>query len=341
MSNIITKPVENGLEWETFLRKRTEANFLQSWYWGEFHKNLGKTIRRTGFYSKGKLIGVMLSVVENAKRGKYLTVPAGPIFDFRNTSLIKAFIVELREIAMLNNCAFVRVRPQLISDNFSKKIFKENGFINAPMHLHAELTNQLDITKSESELLENMRKTTRYEIKRGEREEIKISETSDPSEIKDFYKLQIQTSKRQKFVPFPYEYLYEQFKVFAQNNMALLYNASYRKKLLAQAFVIFYTTEAVYHYGASAEEGRKYPGAYIIQWKAILEAKKRGMLRYNFWGVSPENDTNHRFYGLSLFKRGFGGEDIEYLHAQDLIINYPRYAINFIVETIRKIRRNV
>jgi lipid II:glycine glycyltransferase (peptidoglycan interpeptide bridge formation enzyme) len=110
---------------------------------------------------------------------------------------------------------------------------------------------------------------------------------------------------------------------------------------LAQAFVIFYGKEAVYHYGASTDEGRHYPGAYLIQWEAIKEAKKRGMTRYNFWGVAPENNANHRFSGLSLFKRGFGGEDFEYLHAQDLIINYPRYLVNYLVEFLRKKFRNV
>ncbi len=341
MSNIITRTVENKQEWEFFLNKRQEANFLHSWYFGEFHELLGKTAIRTGFYNNDKLIGVMLSIVENAKRGRYLTIPGGPILDWKNEIFVKAFIEEIKKIAILNNCVFVRVRPQLISDNFSKNLFKKYGFINSAMHLHAELTSQLDIMKTDTELLENMRKTTRYEIKKGEKDGIKITQTSNLKNIRQFYKLQIQTSKRQKFVPFSYEYLYEQFKVFARNNMALLYSAILNKKLLAQAFVIFYGKEAVYHYGASTEEGRKYPGAYLIEWQAIKEAKRRGMTRYNFWGVSPINKPNHRFHGLSIFKRGFGGEDVEYLHAQDLIINYPKYLLNYAVETIRKITRKV
>ncbi len=114
--------------------------------------------------------------------------------------------------------------------------------------------------------------------------------------------------------------------------------AYFEKKLLAQAFIIFYGKEAVYHYGASTDEGRKYPGAYLIQWHAILETQKRGMSAYNFWGVAP---GGHRFSNLSMFKRGFGGEDFEYLHAQDLIISYPKYAVNYIIEILRKKIRRV
>lgn len=332
---------ENKKDWEDFVLGKNEANFLQSWSWGEFHKALEKTINRTGFYENNKLVGVMLSIVEPARRGKYLTVPGGPIVNWQDKDLVNAFINKTKQLAKENDCVFIRVRPQLKKDDFSINLFKNLGFINAPMHLHAELTSQLDITKPEEELLQQMRKTTRYEIKNAMKKNVKIITSDDPSEIKKFYELQIETSKRKKFVPFSYNFLHEQFKVFAENGNALLYKAELEKKLLAQAFVIFYGKEAVYHYGASTEEGRRHPGAYLIQWEAIKEAKKRGMTRYNFWGISPVDKPDHRFSGLSLFKRGFGGKDFEYLHAQDLIINKPRYLINYAIESIRKKIRNV
>lgn len=331
----LIKNIEDKKVWEEFVLSKNEANFLQSWSWGEFHKALNKQIFRTGFYEKEKLVGVMLSVIEPARRGRYLTVPGGPIIDWGNKNLIKAFSNEIKKIAKENNCVFVRIRPQLKSDDFSKKIFKDLGFIKAPMHLHAELTSQLDITKSEEQLLAQMRKATRYEVRKAIKENIKITSSTDEKEIKKFYEVQMETAKRQKFVPFSYKFLHEQFKVFAAKNQALLYKAEFEDKLLTQAFIIFYGKEAVYHYGASTDEGRRYPGAYLIQWEAIKEAKKRGITRYNFWGVAPEDKQNHRFSGLSLFKRGFGGTDFEYLHAQDLIINKPKYMINYLIETLR------
>ncbi len=334
---IKTQEITNKIEWENFLKSHLESNFLQSWYWGEFHKNLSQKIQRTGFYQNNKLKGVMLSVVEEAKRGRHLIVPAGPIINWEDKEIISAFVKEIKKIAFLNDCAFVRIRPQLISDDFSKKLFKDLGFTNAPMHLHAQLTSQLDITKPEEQLLKNMRKNTRYEIKKAEKEKIKITTSTDPKNVKKFYNLQVETSLRQKFIPFSYEYLHEQFKIFAENDLAFLYNAYLGKKLLSQAFIIFYGQEAVYHYGASTDEGRKYPGAYLIQWETIREAKRRKLTRYNLWGVA--NDPKHRFYGLSIFKRGFGGEDIDYLQAQDLVINYPRYLINLAIEKFRKLRR--
>lgn len=336
-----TQEITNKKDWEGFLGKHPEANFLQSWEWGEFHVALGHKIFRSGFFNEGKLVGIMLSVIEIARRGTYLTVPAGPIIDWGNKSLVNEFKHEVVRLARENNCVFVRVRPQLGESVSSIALFKNLGFHPAPMHLHAELTNQLDITKPADELLTNMRKATRYEIKKAEKIGIRIVKSVKPEDIKTFYNLEMETAKRQKFVPFSYKFLYEQFKTFASTGNAILYSAYFEKELLAQAFIIFYGTEAVYHYGASTNSGRKYPGAYLIQWQAILEAKKRGLTRYNFWGVAPEEISNHRFSGLSLFKRGFGGQDIAYLHAQDLIINYPKYFINYIVEWSRRKIRHV
>lgn len=334
------KEVIEKIEWESFLGKHPEANFLQSFAWGQFHKNLGKKVSLLGFYKDGTLVGVMLSIVEPARRGRYLTVPGGPIIDWNNKALVAFFVEEIKKIGKENKCVFVRVRPQLESDEVSRSMFKSLGFRSAPVHLHAELTSQLGLNVSEEELLGKMRKNTRYEVRKAQSLGIKIETTTDEKKIKDFYDLQISTSQRKGFVPFSYKFLLEQFKVFAAEGNALLYSAFHGKTKLAQAFIIFYGQEAVYHYGASTPEGRKYPGAYLIQWEAIMEAKRREMTRYNLWGVAPEENKNHRFYNLSVFKRGFGGQEVEYLHAQDLIIDKPRYLLNLAVEIVRKkIRR--
>ncbi len=335
------KEITDKNEWEGFLISHPEVSFLQSWYWGNFYLALGNEIQRTGFYRNRELLGVMLSIVETAKRARYLTVPGGPIIDWENKELIEVFVSETKRIAEEKKCVFVRVRPQLEANQNSEKIFSGFGFRDAPIHLHAELTTQLDITKPKDELLVGMRKTTRYEIKKAISSGVKIKTTTDPKSIKKFYDAQILTAGRQGFTPFSYNFIYEQFKVFADASKALLYSAELGGKLLAQAVIIFYGKEAVYHYGASTDRGRKYPGAYLIQWEAIKEAKKRGMIRYNLWGVSPTEKKNHRFYGISIFKRGFGGKDFEYLHAQDLVINYPRYVLNYVIENIRKRMRRV
>lgn len=327
--------------WEKFILSRNEANFLQSYNWGDFHKLLGKTISRVGFLKNQILVGVMLSIVEKAKRATYLTIPGGPIIDWGCEPIVNLFKETIQKIARQEKCSFVRVRPQILENEEHKKLFESLGFKNAPMHLHAELTHQLDLTKSEEELLAQMRKQTRYEIKQAIKLGINVEASQNSVDLDSFYDLQSETAKRQGFVAFDKKFLTSQFSVFANVNQAMLYTSFFEKKKLAQAFIIFYGNEADYHYGASTLEGRQYPGAYLIQWETIKEAKKRGISRYNFWGVAPEGEIDHRFYGVSVFKRGFGGEDVQYLHAQDLVVKPLAYKINWAIETFRKRKRRV
>lgn len=340
MAHITIKTVVDKKEWERFMSQYKNANFLQSWYWGVFHESLGHTIHRVGFYENNTLVGIMLSIVEKAKRGIYVTVPAGPLINWDNRDLINAFVQEIKKQTHQNKAIFIRVRPQLINNEFSQNIFRKYGFVTSPIHLHAELTLQLDITPSEHKLLENMRKTTRYEIKKAIRHGIQVIASKEKQYIRKLYDAQIYTAQRQRFSPFSYKYLLKQFETFVKENHALIYKAEINNIPLAYAFIIFYGKEAIYHYGATTQEGKKYGGAYLIQWKAIQEAKKRKMKWYNFWGVSPDNPS-HRFYRLSVFKRGFGGREIEYLPAHDLITHYPLYAINYAIELIRKKLRHL
>ena len=342
MAKITVKSIESQTVWEDFIAGRDEANFLQSWLWGQFYERLDRPVYRSGFYRDNKLVAVMLSTIEPARRGRYLTVPGGPITDWQDKLLNQEIMAEMIRIAKVEKCVFVRVRPQLLDSPDSRKLLKDLGLRPAPMHLHAELTSQLDITKSEDELMTGLRKNTRYELRRAKNRGIKITHTTDDKAINQFYELQLQTAQRHGFVPYGKAFLGEQFKIFAEAGKVLLYSAhTADRQLIAQAFVIFYNREAAYHYGASTALGRKEPGAYLIQWEAIREAKRRGMTRYNFWGVVRPDQTKHRFYGVSIFKRGFRGEDVEYLHAHDLVINPLRYCVNYIIEKVRKRMRHL
>lgn len=328
-------------EWEGFMTTHPEANFLHSWYWGDFHHELNHQIVRNGFYKNGKLVGVLLAIVEPARRGRHLVVPGGPVIDWQDPELVDAWVTQLRLVAKDHRCLFVRVRPQLLNTAENQALFRRLGFRKSPMHVTADTTRQLDLSKTDEELRREMRKGTRYELNQAVKLGIKVEATTDQTYLKDFCDLQLETAQRQGFVPFSEKFLSRQFDVFQKAGKVVLYRASHDGNLLAYAFVIFYNQEAAYHYGASTDLARKIPGAYAIQWAAIAEARRRGCTRYNFWGVTHPENKKHRFYGVSVFKRGFGGEDVSYLPAHDLVINSLKYPFTSTFETIRRKARRL
>jgi lipid II:glycine glycyltransferase (peptidoglycan interpeptide bridge formation enzyme) len=338
MQNLSVLLVDNKNEWEGFVGDHEESNFLQSWNWGIFHENLGKKIFRFGLYKSNKLIGIALAIKELARRGTYFTIAGGPIPFYGYETIF--FINEIRKTAEKEKCDFIRMRPQELNSLDSRKLAKKLNLKPSPLYLTADLTLQLDLNQSDEEILRNMRRTTRYEIKKATKEGIEVKISQNPEDIKKFYDYEVTLAKRQHFIPFSYKFLYEQFKVFAKENQAALFHAYKNGELLASAFIIFYNNEAAYHYGISTPENRGLPGAYACQWAAILEAKNRGLGRYNFWGVAPQGARKHRFADLSIFKRGFGGNEVSYLPAHDLPIS-KKYPVIRTFEFLRKKLRKI
>ena len=328
-------------QWDDFVTSHEEANFLHSWQWGEFHLSRGKTVVRRGVFDEDKLIGVYEGEVETARRGRHIAVAGGPIVDWTDKPAVEALVADMREQGRKYHCAFVRVRPQLEKTDESMRLFRELGLHAAPMYLSVELAGVLDLEKSEDELLKNMRQRLRRALRKAEKNGITIEKSTDPARMKEFYDIQLQTAGRHHFIAFSEGFLTKQFAAFAEDNSAVLYTARYNGEVLAQNFMIFYGNEASYHYGVSTELGTKLSGAPLLHMQAMRDARERGIKRYNFWGIVDEDDTKHRFYGVSVFKRGFGVDELRYVPAHDLILNPAKYAIDWTVETIRRKVRKV
>ncbi len=332
--------IKNKNIWEGFLANSEKKTFLHSWAWGEFSKTMGEKIWRWGIYKNKELFGVALVIKVRARRGNFLFIPHGPILLTTHYKL-QTLIDHLKQLAKEERCGFIRVSPIWEDTKENREMFRRLGFRPAPMHMHAELTWVLDASGSEEEIMAGMRKTTRNLVRRGEREGVIVEEGS----LDEFYPLFEETAKRQKFIQFSREYLQKEIEAFRSNagnlklkteNSAKIFLAKHNGQVLAGAFIVFYDDTAYYHHAASTHS--KIPAAYTLQWEIIREAKKREKKYYNFWGVVPESDTNHPWWGLSLFKRGFGGQEWNLMHAQDLSLSW-KYYISWGIEKARKWKR--
>ncbi len=337
------KFITKKTNWEKFVASHQQANFLQSYNWGLFEEKLGKRFFAIAIFENQQQIGAAMVIKEKAKRGDYLTIAGGPLINWesKKISLIfKQFCDFILRLAKKEDCHFVRVRPQAQDSPQLRLLFQNNHFKPAPMHLTADLTLRLDLTQADEQLLTQMRKNTRYEIKKAQRMGIVTKIIQDSSFMDQFHSHQLYLANKHHFVPFEYNFLLEQFKAFAKDNQVAFVNSYYQQQLLASAFVIFYHNEAVYHYGVSTPANEKLPGSYATQWAAIKEARERGCAVYNFWGVSPIQQKSHRFAGPSLFKRGFGGYELQHLPAHDLPTS-KIYPLIRTFELLRKKTRNL
>ena len=319
--------------WEDFLKKCEEKTFLHSWNWGEFNVLMGDKIWRFGVYDN-ELIGVALVIKVKAKRGDFLFIPHGPVVSRAKALVLKTLMNKLKALAETEKVSHIRIAPITESGLI---VFRKLGFRNAPTFVHPELTWELDIALSEDELLMGMRKTTRYLIKKAIREDVEIIEADG---VEEFDRLYQQTKVRQHFTPFSIDYLKNEFKAFSNDGQISVLLGKCNGEVVASGIFVFWQGIGFYHHGASSLKYPKIPVSYLLLWEAIKKAKEKGCERFNFWGVVPDNVKNHPWYGLSLFKKGFGGKNKEYIRTQDYVFN-SKYWPSFVIENLRKIKRGL
>lgn len=333
-----------------------EANFLQSPAWGKMNELVGhKVIVRYNILDETKpadgKTGHTVAhadsdaphfwcqmIVKDAKRGRYLEVPGGPLLDWDDRELVQSTFATIRQIAKQEKCVFVRLRPQLRSENLSK--LSGLGLRKAPMHLHAEHTIILDLSKTEEQLLADMRRQTRYEVRRANKLEIQTSWSNSEEIFREFQQVQAATAARQGFVPPDLKVLLAEREAFGDN--ARLYVArTDAGEPIAYGLILISGREAEYFEAASTELNHRLPGAYALQWQVIRDLKALGIERYNLWGIAPPGQPEHRYAKVTTFKKGFGGEVVEFVPAQDLVLDKVRYQLNLLVETARKKARHL
>jgi lipid II:glycine glycyltransferase (peptidoglycan interpeptide bridge formation enzyme) len=344
-------------QWEDFLLGCEEKTFLQSFNWGEFNGSLGSKIWRLGVFEGDDLVATAQFIKVSARRGRFLFLPHGPNVaencpEQKKKEIFEKLLLEAQKIAIAEKCWFIRIAPIWKKNAFNEKIFNDSGFRDAPIHMHPEFTWELGLEGPQEEILARMRKTTRYLIKQAEKsEDIEIVQSKDIRDLKLFDPVFRETAKRQHFVPFSLSYLEKEFQSFANDGKISFFFGKYKGQVVSAAMIIFWSGIAFYHQSGSTHS--KAPVSYLLQWEAIKEAKRRGCNAYNFWGIAPfrkigENDgtkieikdKNHPWYGLSLFKMGFGGGTKEYVKTKDLPLS-SLYWLTFIFENLRKKKRNL
>ena len=189
-------------------------------------------------------------------------------------------------------------------------------------------------------MLTNMRRQTRYEVRRADKLKIKVEKGNSEELFKEFHQVQVKTAKRQHFIPPDFKTLKAEREAFGKN--VNIYVAKTEDgEPIAYGLILVDGDEGEYYEAASTDLNRKLPGAYALIWKVIRDLKKQGVKRFNLWGIAPEGQPNHKFAGVTTFKKGFGGDVISYVPAHDIVINRLKYAPDYVIETIRKKRRHV
>lgn len=290
-------------------------SFLQSSNWLEFQKSLGRKVWQIDS------VGI---IKHNLPFGKsYLYAPRLRFSSFGGQARCEDWINRIKQIAKKEKAIFLKLE---FEDDVDEKLLK--NFRKSP-NIQPKKTLILDITKSEQELLNQMHYKTRYNIKLADKKGISVKR--DKSKFEDFWQLIQETSKRDGFRP----HLKEYYRGILEIPEVELFSAEYpasgasKNKIIAANIMVFYDKQAIYLHGASDYEHRNLMAPHLLQWEQIKEAKKRGCIEYDFWGIDEK-----KWLGVTRFKKGFEGKEIAYPGAYDLVFQPIWYKIYQIAKRI-------
>ena len=329
----IGEPKEN----EKDLFNSVVTHPLQSWEWGEFRGATGiKVIRRVIVYKK---ITVGFTVtIHKIPRTPY-TIGYLP----KCMMPTKEMLEELKKIGQEEKCIFIKLEPNV--EKISNFKFQISNFkLNISPHpLFTKYTFQLDLTKSEEELLKNMHSKTRYNIRVAQKHGVTVDEDNLDEAFESYIKLMEETTQRQKYYAHGVEYhklmwdtlRTQNSKLKTQNLTAHLLVADYRPKTNDQkpttltAWVLFIFNGVLYYpYGASTSEYREVMASNLMMWEAIRFGKKMGCTLFDMWGsLGPNPDPKDPWYGFHKFKQGYGPRLVEFIGSYDLVLNPLLYQL--------------
>jgi FemAB family protein len=180
-------------------------------------------------------------------------------------------------------------------------------------------TQVMDLSKSEVELREQVRKSYKSLVNWGDRNLqmcVVDAQSVTGSHIEDFRRLHIQAANRETRSAQTWEIQHKQILA----NEAFLILSYTNQELVTAAFFIYNHRCCLYGVSASNRNLFDKPMSHSMLWAAILHAKKLGCQSFEMGEQLYPKQSNpvptSKELGISRFKRGFGGATTVRLNLQ-------------------------
>jgi peptidoglycan pentaglycine glycine transferase (the first glycine) len=334
---IRVRPAAEGeaAAWQTFLAETPSGDFLHDWAWAEVAAFDGQPQRRFVVEEDGRLVALAAVQVRQLPMGRsFWYVPRGPVMDYdheRAAERLRATIIGLREAARHGRAIAAKLEPRIESGSSACSLFSR--LKHDPRTLQVGQTRLVELADDEA-LLASFDKDTRYAIRRSEREGVTVSNStdgSDPRPIDDLHALVLETQARAGFPRPPLERYRTAWRALGGAGRATIFEAHHAGQLVASGMLVIEGDRSYYLFAGSRREEKgetkRYP-SYALQWAMMRHARDAGVRVHDLWGVAPESaGPDHPWYGVGLFKKGFGGRQLTWAGTWDIVADPTLYRL--------------
>ena len=297
----------------------------QSKEWEAFQHDLGqKTFSETGNgYS-------FLAILKTTPVGNYLYLPYGPVAD--NATHFKSALSKLEKLAKENHAIFIRIEPQ--NPNFTKYLPKRTV---KSKDLNPAHTLIIDLNREEDEILKSVPRRTRGYFNTYSKKGLSVEASQNPDDIKYLVDLQKTLAKAKNINVFSESYLKKQLSQPFSSLYLVKYtptpdqenHSTFPTPVVIATVLVFDDADTRYYIQAAQDKDyTKLAAPSIVVCQMLLDARKKGLKYFDFWGIAPEDaPKTHPWYGFTKFKKSFGGEEVRYAGTYDIVINPLKYKL--------------
>ena len=339
--------------WQAFLTATSAGDFLHDWAWAAVAAFDGQPQRRYLIEEDDAVVGIAAAQVRPLLGERsFWYVPRGPVLDYddpRAAERLRAIVLGLREAARGQRAVAVKLEPRLPAGDGRLDAYGGIGLRPLPDTLQVAQTRIVELADDDA-LLASFDKDTRYAVRRAEREGVRVEVTENAREttaIDALHELVGETQRRAGFPMPPLERYRTAWRALAGAGRAAILEARREGELLASGMVVIEGDRSFYLFSGSRREERGEPkryASYALQWAMMRLARERGVRLHDLWGVAPADaGPEHPWYGVGLFKKGFGGHEVTWAGSWDLVVDPTLYrlraATGIMRGWLRRVRR--
>jgi len=290
--------------WDRELGERASpAPLLQTWGWGTVQSRAGWTVDRV------RLAGGAMASVQLRGLGPVheAYVPRGPVP--ATPEAVDALVDWSRKAKV----ARITVEPEAPA-TFSA-VMRERGFTPARV-VQPQHTRILKLA-APAEMLASFKQGRRYNIRAGERRGVVVEEGKDAAELER----QSEAVERRESIHLPAKGYYQ--LLLDELPWCRTYVARHPEthEALAAVLVARHAGRAYHLFAGRSGAHSELMANDLAWWAAIKAAAAAGCRDYDLWGVPPPGaGIDHPWHGLGFFKAEFGGEEVAYAGAWELVL---------------------
>jgi peptidoglycan pentaglycine glycine transferase (the first glycine) len=306
--------------WDAFVEGSDPGSYLQLSGWATVKGVNGWSAHRIMAAGERPIGAQILVRRPRPMPWGFAYAPRGPVARDWGPEAVGAFTAAVREglPAAAGRVSHVRIDPEIEADGpldpdgaLGRTLRGAGWRPAAPIQPTA--TRIIDLHADEDALWGDLRKKWRQYVNKARTGGITVVE-ADGTRLAEFYRIYRETADRAGFLIRAESAYRDVWEAYAPSGRArLLFAQTADGEPQATLFLVRSGPRVVEPYGGMTASGADSRANYLLKWEAIRSSREAGATSYDLWGLATG--------GIAHFKTGFGGREVRYIGAWDLVLS--------------------